>query len=720
MDPITTALTAPAGSDEGQVFRRGWHRRRTFTVLADYAPFGILVTDPLAPDNPIVSANKRFCEMTGYSEAEIIGRNCRFLRGEGTDPETVEAIRRAIDDGVPLRCEVLNYRRSGEPFWNELNLSPVRDRSGRVINFVGLQHDVTERRAAVEQAAKADQLLEDLADNLPGFLFQRRRGAGPGAEFTLWGRSLQRLAGRDQEFRDLNQFLTAVHPDDRERLASAVAGYSEIGTGSISYRLVTPGGRVAWIRSSHRARHLPNGEVIWDGCAIDVTDERLAQERLDYLRHYDPLTGLMNHSRFEQAVFEAAQRLQPSQSLLLIAVEVDEVAEVRDVMGGAAADEFVQAFARHLMAEVGHSGAIARTGDNSFKVLATPQLGGGEGAGDFLTRRLAAPIHWRSGELRVKPHVGVAVYPAQGSPTDPSGPAFAERLIRHAEIAVMEARRDLPGQPVRFSHDMHERMALRLRLKQSLAQSIDAGEFELYFQPVMSLRTMAIHGAEALLRWRHPDLGLQPPDFFIPLAEETGDILALGAWVIGAALTQLQQWRRQGRDWKVSVNVSPVQLRDPGFADVVETLLARTGAEPGRVIVELTEGAVLRGDTATFENLRKMAEMGVDLAIDDFGAGYSGLRYLNTLPAKCVKVDRSLVRNIGLADQGATVLIGVLDLIRSLGLRCVCEGIETEEQLAFLRTQGVEMGQGFLFSRPLPIEEFEGFAQTWNAGRAAA
>ncbi len=292
----------------------------------------------------------------------------------------------------------------------------------------------------------------------------------------------------------------------------------------------------------------------------------------------------------------------------------------------------------------------------------------------------------------------------QLSPGDGDDP---DELVRRADLALYRAKGEGRGRFRFFEPAMDEEVRARQRLQQELRRALERGQFLLHYQPQLGLTRDAAAGVEALLRWRHPTRGLVPPGEFVPVAEASGLIMPLGAWVLREACRQAAAWRCQGLALTVAVNVSPVQLRHPDLLDVVDEALAASGLEPGRLELVVTEGLLVESDGGVAARLAGLAARGVGLAIDDFGTGYSSLAYLKRLPARKIKVDRSFVRDIGADPEHEAVVRAIVSLGHALGKEVVAEGVETEAQLAFLRALGCDAAQGFLLARPRPAAELD-------------
>ncbi|WP_162932229.1 putative bifunctional diguanylate cyclase/phosphodiesterase [Solimonas sp. K1W22B-7] len=427
-----------------------------------------------------------------------------------------------------------------------------------------------------------------------------------------------------------------------------------------------------------------------------------AEEQLDFLSYYDPLTGLANrrlfHERLNQHLLAARQA---GGRLAVIVVDLVQFKAVNDALGMAAGDEVLKSVAERLTRLAGNPAYLARTGGDRFAAL-IPDLKDASSLSIMLRDRswthLSHPIEVAGRSLSLSGKVGLSLFPEDGED--------AESLFRNAEAALKKAKQT--GERYLFyTAQMGSAMKHRLELEAQLRHALQAEQFVLYYQPKVDLRSGTICGAEALIRWASPELGLVPPAQFIPLLEETGLIVDVGRWALDQALADRARWLREGvLVPRIAVNVSAVQLRDADFLDHVCAALQGHPENAGGLELELTESTMLADPEATLPLLQQLRDMGVGLAVDDFGTGYSSLSYLSKLPLSTVKIDRSFVLRMGDSANTISIVSSVISLAHSMGLRVVAEGVDSREQVKFLRLLHCDEMQGFLFSTALPPEEF--------------
>ena len=457
-----------------------------------------------------------------------------------------------------------------------------------------------------------------------------------------------------------------------------------------------------------------NGEPLFDdtgkfkgyrGTGKDVTQSKQAQERIHHMAHHDVLTDLPNRAMLLDRLRAAIAYADRYAHRIWVAfLDVDRFKFVNDSLGHAAGDALLVTIAARLRAATRETDTVGRLGGDEFVLILTEYEDESLSAGILqrVTDTLAQPLEVAGQAFFLTCSMGVSVYPTDG--TDP------EKLIEYADIAMYRAKELGRNNFQFYTAAMNERVMERLRIESALRNALERKEFVLHYQPQIDLRSGQVVGMEALIRWLHPELGMVPPARFIGLAEETGLIVPIGAWVLRTACEQNKAWQRAGLgNLSIAVNLSARQFAQQDLAASIAAVLHDSGLAPQYLDIELTESLIMSDVERTVDHLHQLKALGVQLSIDDFGTGYSSLSYLKRFPIDVLKIDQSFVHDISLNPDDAAIVVSIIALAHNLKLHVIAEGVETQEQLAYLRRHGCDEMQGYYFSRPLPAKEFEGF-----------
>ncbi len=426
----------------------------------------------------------------------------------------------------------------------------------------------------------------------------------------------------------------------------------------------------------------------------EQTVERLrAEARISHMARHDELTGLPNRASFQAEIGRALQVARAASAVLCL--DLDRFKAVNDTLGHVAGDTLLRIVGERLGACVCDGIFVARNGGDEFAIVQT--LGEQPVAATSLAERvialLSAPYDLDGQQVTIGVSIGIALAPSDGS--------SAEELIKNADLALYRAKGEGRGTKRFFEREMDAQMQARRKLELDLRSAVVNDELELFYQPLVTLRSDKVCGFEALLRWHHPERGLVPPNDFIPLAEETGEIEAIGVWVLKTACREAATWPK---DIKVAVNLSPVQFRSGTLALHVVNALAASGLSPARLELEITESVMLQDTQGTLKVLHELRATGVRISMDDFGTGYSSLSYLRKFPFDKIKIDQSFIRDLSDKTDAAAIIKAVMDLGSGLGMSTTAEGVETEAQLLHLRQKGCDEVQGYLISPPRPAK----------------
>jgi diguanylate cyclase (GGDEF)-like protein/PAS domain S-box-containing protein len=681
MQPATTVSTAEAAP------------------LATPSP---LATYVIALDGSSWDVNTRLEEMLGFAPATLkaaVGTPEDLMHPEDRDWVRAEA-RGAVDR---LRMEYRLRRADGEYIWvqDESSLVPGPPAVRR-----GFLFDVTERVQAVKDLRMSEERFRTLLLNIPGAMYRCAARSDWRMEFI--SDNIEAISGypaSDFIANHVRTFASIIHPDDREAVEQGVdEALARREPFILEYRIMRADGGVAWVYEKGQGVFGEDDQVLWlDGAIFDITERKLLQEQLAHQAFYDSLTGLANRALFYDRTRHAlAHADRRGQRLGVVLLDLDGFKLINDSLGHQAGDQVLVMVAKRIMASCRLSDTVARLGGDEFAVLLEEDVDerAAEGVAERLLEILREPFLVEGRELSVGGSIGIALHDGDSATTDD--------LLRDADAAMYCAKNRGRDRYELFEPSMHTRAVELFELHADLQKGLDQGQFVIHYQPILDLAVQELRGVEALVRWQHPGRGLLAPGEFIPAAERTGLIVPLGNWVLREACRQMQAWRTEfpGREPFLSVNLSPRQLYEGDVVSQVRDALEETGLDPGALVLEITEGALLQGIEVTRRKLAELKALGVRLAIDDFGSGSSSLAYLGEFPVDILKIDRSFIRGMSdNPDEGRILVQAILDLARALHLETVAEGIELQEQLAALQTSGCASGQGFYFAKPVASGE---------------
>lgn len=608
---------------------------------------------------------------------------------------------RLLAAGGASRGEQLARNARGGSCRLETHRVALLDESGRPAGILGIAEDVTDGLAP-ERLRESERKLAALVQNLPGMAYRCRNDPQWTMEFVSAG--CRELTGRPPEEFAGNAVRTwhsIIVPEDRERVWDEVHDQiRQRNAYTVEYRIERADGSVRWVWERGVGVELQEDRPRFlEGFIMDITDTRHYLDELVYRATHDTLTGLANRPLLVDHLRHGIAYGRRYQCMVAaLVLNIDKFKYVNESLGHDAGDELLKEIAARLKAALRQHDTVSRIGADSFAVVLIDQENLGA-ASQVMTRILNSirePVVLRGQEVFVTCSMGCALYPNDGDEPD--------TLLRRADAAMRRAR-ELGGNCFHFySADIDSKTEERLQLEASLRHAVSRGELFLQYQPQMSLADGTAVGMEALVRWKNPKLGVVSPARFIPTAEETDLIVTLGDWILEEACRQTKKLLDEGfAIGHVAVNLSARQFRDRRLVARVSDILQRTGLDPGRLELEITESVVMYDVDAVIGKMKELKALGVLLSIDDFGTGYSSLSYLRRFPIDRIKIDQSFTREVESSPDAAAIARAVIDLGRALGLRVIAEGVEREGQLRFLRVNGCHEIQGYIYARPLDL-----------------
>lgn len=647
-------------------------------------------------DGLVLYANAWMENLTGQPSREVIGRETVSFYLEGGDhPHRLSTL---TEHGPASEHEVQYRTRSGDIRTAFLNVRRMRHLGEDTLVLALV--DITHRKQAEAALSKLSRAIEQ---SPVAVLITDRDGvveyANPQFE-NQTGYSASEVVGRLPDMLASEGIPASVYREIWQAIGEGLEWVGELTSRRKDGGWYWSNTRISPIRGNdgHISHLLFSSE--------DISLRKAYEERLLRQANFDQLTNLPNRILvFDRLCQSLNQALHDHRSLTVMQVDLDHFKVVNDSLGHDAGDAVLRESARRLSECVPPTDTVARLGADEFLLLLSQQEN--DEPADMVARRIlegfAHPFQVAGTEAFVSASIGVAVAPTDG--TDPN------QLLRNCGAAVSRAKESGRDTYRFFTPDLNNLAARRLEIDSHLRHALDRRELHLHYQPLMDMRTGKLAGAEALLRWNNPQLGSVPPDQFIPLAEETGQIVAIGEWVLRTACHQARQWLDQGLDIFIAVNTSSRQLRHINLLDQVRDVLKETGLPPERLEMEVTETFLIQDPQRTADILEALAHLGVRLSLDDFGTGYSSLSYLKRYPFHTLKIDRSFVRDV-LDDPNDKALVkAIIAMARSLNLKLIAEGVETAEQRDFLRHYDCDILQGYHYSKPLPPDLFDSFVR---------
>lgn len=648
-------------------------------------------------DGRWLRVNHKLCVISGYSEDELLARDHSSITYPNDLNEELASIKQILTGEVPSSTKEIRYvRKDGSLVWVNLTWSLTRTSMGEPDYIIEVIEDITERKEATERLRLFARIFDTInegvvvtdASNHILFVnpaFSEITGYSP-AEAIGKNPNMLHSGLMDQIFYD--KMWQSIKKTGRWQ-------------GEISDRRKNGESYVEWLSIS--ALKDKQGEHSHYIAVIsDISERKAAEERMVYIAQHDFLTGLPNrmvlHDRLTQAIAHAERE---QRKVAIMFLDLDRFKVINDTLGHLVGDKLLKIVADRISSVARMTDTVSRLGGDEFAILLTYV----DHADDLavialkILKCVAGPCVIDGNEIEVTTSVGISVFPEDGNDS--------ESLLAHADAAMYQAKLNGRNNYQFFTHDMNRRSLERMSMKNKLSHALERDELYLLYQPQVDLQSGHIVGAEALVRWDHPMYQNVLPSQFIPIAEENGLIPQIGEWVLREACRQNQVWRMQGlKEITMAVNLSTIQFRQKNLGETIKLILRESGLPPSGLELEITEGSVMHDAEAAILLLEDMKSMGLKLSVDDFGTGYSSLSYLKRFPIDKFKIDQSFVHDLATNRDSAVIVSAIITLAHGLHLKVIAEGVETAEQVAFLKKQGCDEVQGYYFGKPMSADQF--------------
>ncbi len=677
-----------------QARRTHFQSEQRFRATFEQAAVGIA---HVGLDGRWLRVNHKLCIITGYTEEELLTRDRPSITCPDDMPDELDSMQQLLAGEVPSSTKEIRYvRKEGSLVWVNLTWSLTRTSTGEPDYFIEVIEDITERKESTERLRLFARIFDTINEGVAVTDSTNNIMLVNPAFSAITGYSASEAIGKNPRILH-SGLMDKVFYDKMWQSIKKTGRWQ----GEITDRRKNGESYVEWLSISTMKDN--RGEISHHIAVVsDISERKAAEERMVYIAQHDFLTGLPNrmmlHDRLTQAIAHAERE---QRKVAVMFLDLDRFKAINDTLGHLVGDKLLKIVAGRISSVARTSDTVSRLGGDEFAIM-LPYV---ENADDIATiavkllTSIAGPCVIDGNEIEVTTSIGISVFPEDGDDS--------ESLIAHADAAMYQAKGNGRNNYQFFTHEMNRRTLERMAIKNKLSHALDRNELFLLYQPQVDLQSGRIIGAEALLRWDHPLYGNVLPAQFIPIAEENGLIPPMGEWVLREACRQNQEWRKQGlMKITMAVNLSAVQFRQKNLGEIIKAILHESGLAPSGLELEITEGVVMQDAEAAILLLEDMKAMGLKLSVDDFGTGYSSLSYLKRFPIDKFKIDQSFVHDLTTDTDDAVIVSTIISMAHSLKLKVIAEGVETAEQLAFLKQQGCDEIQGYYFSQPVSAEKF--------------
>lgn len=647
----------------------------------------------------ILRANEQFCRISKYERSELIGNDHRILNSGYHPKSFFKEMWSCIRSGQVWRGEIRNCAKDGSYYWVDTTIVPFKNQAGEIYQYLSIRSDITARKQMEDELKRSEEKYRIIAENTSDIISIINLDG----EFLYLSPSHKRVWEHTVPDEEIHNLFEWIVEDDRDIFAYAIQhAFSTRKEYMVECRINTQRNDVIWTESKINPIMDEEGNVTRLLLITrDVTDRKQSEETIHHLAYHDALTDLPNRRMYVQQLSkEMMQAKRFQSSLAVLFLDLDRFKDVNDSFGHDVGDMLLIEASKRLQACLKPGDVVARLGGDEFTIMQNQLLDRNEATAlaEQIMYQLQRPFELDGHVFNVSCSIGIALYPQDGD--------NPEDLLKRADTALYTVKSRGKNGYDFFDPSMEAKSLERILMENEMRKAIEQEQFQIYYQPKIDIATSAMTGMEALVRWVHPELGIIPPNRFIPIAEETGMILALGEWILKQACKQNKNWHDQGYTLKVSVNLSARQIYQKDLVEMIKDILQETKLSPHWLELEITESIFVKMEEATAV-LQQIRDIGIQISIDDFGTGYSSFSYIKSLPVDTIKIDASFIRDIHHNQESQAIVKAIVTIAQSLNMNVIAEGIELHDQVAALKENGCDHGQGYLFSKPLPTDDFD-------------
>ncbi len=673
-------------------------KEKEFRTLAENSPDTIARYDK---DYIRFYANPAFITLSGLSIDELVGKTPTATNNSKQAMQYEKIIKYVFETGIKSELEYTWQNKAGRFITSHIHIIPEIDSNGNVSSILAIGRDITSIREN-ESRLKEAQILAKVGSWELEF---------PGLQL-FWSQEVYNIfeISPDEYEPSYDHFLNLIHPEDRELVDAA---YSESLNNKTHYdivhRLLFPDGRIKYVHERGHTIYDENGTILRSiGSIQDITERKTVENSMEHMAHHDTLTGLPNRLIAQKKTEEAIKFAKKNHSkVALLFLDLDGFKIINDSLGHSIGDEMIRMVASRLKECVYENSTISRHGGDEFLII-LPNIHDKKEVHKIIEKLLSKfehPFDIKGHFLTTSASIGVALYPDSSNSFD--------SLLRNADTAMYKAKENGKNTYCFYNIHMFHNLIGKIQVQNDLKKAITNKEFVLHYQPQIDLKLNQITGAEALIRWRHPQLGMIPPMDFIPMAESSGLIIPIGEWVIMEACKQAALWAKKGIELTIAVNISAVQFKRGNLEEIVRNALNASGLKPQFLELELTETIMIHDAEKILKSVQLLKDIGVQLSIDDFGTGYSSLAYLKRFAVDKLKIDQSFVRDLLIDNEDAVIVNAIIQMAKNLNLKTIAEGVENQDVLDVIHTLGCDEVQGYHFAKPMESSEFEKYQKAF-------